>query len=32
MSGTLRKKRGLEVKSLKEGDKERRYYVEEKRS
>ena len=31
MSGTLRKKRGLEIKSLKEGDKDRRYFVEEKR-
>lgn len=32
MSGTLRKKRGLEIKSLKDGDKDRRYFVEEKRS
>ena len=31
MSGTLRKKRGLEIKSLKEGDKDRHYFVEEKR-
>lgn len=30
MSGTLRKKRGLEIRSLKEGDKDRRYFVEEK--
>lgn len=31
MSGTLRKKRGLEIKSLKDGDKDRRYFVEEKK-
>ena len=30
MSGTLRRKRGLEIKSLKEGDKARRYFVGEK--
>ena len=31
MSGTLRKKRGVEIKSLKEGDKDRRYLVEVKK-